>query len=40
MLGCGRSTLRFMPALNVTADVVDQGLDMFEHALTEVEGTL
>ena len=37
MLGCGMSAVRFVPALNVTADVVDEGLDIFEHALTEAE---
>lgn len=37
ILGCGMSTARFMPALNVTADVTDQGLDIFEQALTEAE---
>jgi 4-aminobutyrate aminotransferase len=37
MLGCGMSAVRFVPALNVTADVVDAGLDIFEHALTEAE---
>jgi len=37
MLGCGMSTARFMPALNITADLVDEGLDIFEKALTEAE---
>jgi 4-aminobutyrate aminotransferase len=37
ILGCGASTLRFMSALNVTADIVDQGLAIFEEALTEAE---
>ncbi len=36
-LGCGMSTVRFMPALNITADLVDEGLDIFEEALTEAE---
>jgi 4-aminobutyrate aminotransferase len=36
-LGCGMSTVRFMPALCITADVVDRGLDIFEQALTEAE---
>jgi len=38
-LGCGMSTVRFMPALNITADWVDKGLDIFEEALTEAENT-
>jgi len=37
ILGCGASTVRFMSALNVTADVIDQGLDIFEEALAEAE---
>jgi 4-aminobutyrate aminotransferase len=39
VLGCGMSTVRFMPALNVTADLVDEGLEIFEEVLTEGEGT-
>jgi 4-aminobutyrate aminotransferase len=34
ILGCGMSTVRFMPALNITADLVDEGL---ERALTQAE---
>jgi len=37
ILGCGMSTARFMPALSITADLVDAGLDVFEEALTEAE---
>jgi 4-aminobutyrate aminotransferase len=37
MLGCGMSSVRFVPALNVTAEVVDAGLELFERALTEAE---
>jgi len=37
ILGCGMSTVRFMPALSVTADLVDEGLDIFAQALTEAE---
>ncbi|MBC7233734.1 MAG: acetyl ornithine aminotransferase family protein [Chloroflexi bacterium] len=37
ILGCGMSTVRFMPALNITADLVDEGLEIFERALTEAE---
>jgi 4-aminobutyrate aminotransferase len=36
-LGCGMSTVRFMPALNIAADLVDEGLKIFEEALTEAE---
>jgi len=37
ILGCGPSTVRFMSALNVSADVIDQGLEILEEALTEAE---
>lgn len=37
ILGCGASTMRFMSALNVSADTIDQGLEIFEEALTEAE---
>jgi 4-aminobutyrate aminotransferase len=37
ILGCGTSSARFMPALNITADVMDEGLTIFEQALTEAE---
>ena len=36
-LGCGRSTIRFMPALMIGKDLVDEGLEIFESALTQVE---
>ncbi|MBM4429686.1 MAG: acetyl ornithine aminotransferase family protein [Chloroflexi bacterium] len=39
ILGCGMSTIRFMPALNIPADLVDEGLDIFEAALSAAEGT-
>jgi 4-aminobutyrate aminotransferase len=39
LLGCGLSTVRFMPALTIDADTVDAGLTIFEEALTEAEGT-
>lgn len=39
VLGCGMSALRFVPALNVPADLVDQGVEMFERAMTKVEQT-
>jgi 4-aminobutyrate aminotransferase len=37
LLGCGPNTVRFMPALNISQDIVDEGLAIFEEALTEVE---
>jgi 4-aminobutyrate aminotransferase len=37
LLGCGTSVVRFMPALNITADLLDEGLRGFEEALTAVE---
>ncbi|MBC7264324.1 MAG: acetyl ornithine aminotransferase family protein [Chloroflexi bacterium] len=40
ILGCGPTSLRFMPALNVTQDAVDEALVIFEDALTEAEETV
>jgi len=37
LLGCGPNTMRFMPALNIPQDIADEGLAIFEEALTEVE---
>jgi len=37
ILGCGPNTVRFMPALNISQDIVDDGLAIFEEALAEVE---
>jgi 4-aminobutyrate aminotransferase len=37
ILGCGPSTVRFMPALTVDADTVDEALSIFEEALAEAE---
>lgn len=36
-LGCGRSTVRFMPPLMIGKDLVDEGLEIFESVVTEVE---
>lgn len=36
-LGCGRSTIRFMPALMIGKDLVDEGLEIFETVVTESE---
>lgn len=35
ILGCGPSTVRFMPALNIDRSTVETGLLRFEEALTE-----
>lgn len=40
LLGCGQSTVRFMPALNVDSDAVETALSIFEEALTECERTM
>jgi len=40
LLGCGSSTVRFMPALTIDAETVDQGLAIFEEALAEAEGAV
>ncbi len=37
MLGCGQSTIRFMPALMITQDLIDEGLAIFESAVTHAE---
>jgi 4-aminobutyrate aminotransferase len=36
-LGCGRSVIRFMPPLMISRELVDEGLDIFENAVTETE---
>ena len=38
LLGCGENTIRFCPALTVTADEVDTCLTIFEEVLREVAG--
>ncbi|MCC6168001.1 MAG: acetyl ornithine aminotransferase family protein [Caldilineaceae bacterium] len=37
LIGCGVSTLRFIPPLIIRRDEVDEGLAIFEHALTLAE---
>jgi len=37
ILGCGASTIRLMPALTIDGQTVDEGLAIFEEALTEAE---
>ncbi|HKZ70612.1 MAG TPA: acetyl ornithine aminotransferase family protein [Anaerolineales bacterium] len=40
LLGCGRNTVRFTPPLNVTQADIDEGLEIFEHAVTMAEKEL
>ena len=35
MLGCGPNSLRFIPALNIPRELLDEGLDLFERAFAE-----
>ena len=35
MLGCGANSLRFIPALNIPRELLDEGLDLFDRALAE-----
>ena len=37
MLGCGESTIRIAPPLNIGRELVDEGLQIFEKAITEAE---
>lgn len=37
-LGCGRCAIRFMPPLMIEKELVEEGLEIFESALSEVEG--
>jgi len=39
ILGCGPCTIRFMPALNVPAALIDEALEIFDEALTAAEET-
>jgi 4-aminobutyrate aminotransferase len=36
-LGCGESTLRIAPALNITTSLIDAGLEILDHAINEAE---
>ncbi len=40
LLPCGASTIRFMPALNISQDTADEGLAIFDRALTVAEEKL
>jgi 4-aminobutyrate aminotransferase len=37
MLGCGRSTIRISPPLSVSRAEIDEGLAIFEQAITVAE---
>ncbi len=37
ILGCGPSTVRFMPPLNITKEHLEEGLDIFDEVLTLAE---
>lgn len=37
LLGCGESTVRFIPALNVPPEFVDEALTIFERTLADLE---
>jgi 4-aminobutyrate aminotransferase-like enzyme len=36
-MGCGESTLRIAPALNITTQLIDEGLEILDHAIQEAE---
>jgi 4-aminobutyrate aminotransferase len=36
-LGCGKSVIRIAPALNITTAAIDEGLHIFEHAISLAE---
>jgi 4-aminobutyrate aminotransferase len=38
LLGCGDSTIRFCPALTVSAEEIEVGLSLFEEAVREIAG--
>ena len=38
LLGCGQNTIRFSPALTVSAEEVDVCLTLFEQVLRETAG--
>jgi 4-aminobutyrate aminotransferase len=40
LLGCGRNTVRLTPPLNVSKTEIDEGLEIFEEAVTEAEKRL
>jgi 4-aminobutyrate aminotransferase len=36
LLGCGESTIRFCPALTISAEEIDTGLSIFEETLRKL----
>ena len=36
-LGCGRCTIRFSPPLSITRGEMDEGMEIFEEAITLAE---
>jgi 4-aminobutyrate aminotransferase len=40
LLGCGKSTIRLAPPLCITKQEIDEGLEIFEYALTLAEEEL
>ena len=38
LLGCGKSTIRVSPPLSINKNEVEQGLEIFEEAVTLAEG--
>ena len=40
LLGCGTSAVRFVPPLNISKELVEEGLAIFEDALREAEEAL
>ena len=36
-MGCGKSTIRIAPALNIDKALIDEGLEKLESAVTEAE---
>ncbi len=37
-LGCGKNTIRITPPLNIMRELIEEGLQIFETAVTKVEG--
>jgi 4-aminobutyrate aminotransferase-like enzyme len=37
MIPCGSNSIRMTPPLNIPRHLVDEGLEIFEQVLTEVE---
>lgn len=40
LLGCGANGIRFIPPLSITQELVEEGLEIFESALSEAEQAL